>query len=65
MGLLFQSDDSSSNVLVVHCGDDSSSAEDQGLNAGEERPLPSAVNSPAAAAEVRLVAEECKLKLVR
>jgi hypothetical protein len=62
MGLLFQSDDSSSNVLVVHCGDDSSSAEDQGLNAGEERPLPSASNSPVAA-KVKLVAEKYELKL--
>jgi hypothetical protein len=46
MELLFQSDDSPSNSIVVHCGDDSSSAEDQGLNVGEERPLPPVSSSP-------------------
>jgi hypothetical protein len=53
MGLLFQSDDSPSNSIVVHCGDDSNSAEDQGLNAGEERPLPPVSSSPITA-KVRL-----------
>lgn len=56
MVMLFQSDDSPSDILVVHCGDDSSSAEDQGLNAGEERPLPSISNSPVTA-KVRLIAK--------
>jgi hypothetical protein len=42
--LLFQGDDSLSNSIVVHCGDDSNSAE--GLNVGEERPLPPVSSSP-------------------
>jgi hypothetical protein len=48
---LNQSDDSASNSIVVHCGDDSNSAEDQGLNAGEERPLPPVSTSPITAKE--------------
>ena len=44
--LLFQGDESPSNSIVVHCGDDSNSAEEQGLNVGEDRQLPPVSSSP-------------------
>lgn len=55
---LNQSDDSPSNSIVVHCGDDSSSAEDQGLNVGEERPLPPVSSSPITAKETSSTLQE-------
>ncbi|PNF37421.1 Poly(A) polymerase gamma [Cryptotermes secundus] len=55
---LNQSDDLPSNSIVVHCGDDSSSAEDQGLNAGEERPLPPISSSPITAKETSSTLQE-------
>jgi hypothetical protein len=45
---LLQGDDSPCNSIVVHCGDDSSSAEEQGLTVGEEKPLPPVSSSPVA-----------------
>jgi hypothetical protein len=51
---LFQGDDSPSNSIVVHCGDDSNSAEEQGLNAGEERPLPPVSSCPVTAKVIPL-----------
>jgi hypothetical protein len=46
MVLLFQGDDSPGNSIVVHCGDDSNSAEEQGLNVGEDRSLPPVSSCP-------------------
>jgi hypothetical protein len=54
MGLLFQGDDSPRNSIVVHCGDDSNSAEEQGLNVGEERPLPPVSSCPITAKVIYL-----------
>ncbi|KDR13292.1 poly(A) polymerase type 3 [Zootermopsis nevadensis] len=46
-----QGDDSPRNSIVVHCGDDSNSAEEQGLNVGEERSLPPVSSCPITAKE--------------
>jgi poly(A) polymerase len=46
---LNQGDESPNNSIVVHCGDDSNSAE--GLNVGEERPLPPVSSSSITAKE--------------
>ena len=44
---------------MVHCGDDSNSAEDQGLNAAEDRTLP-----PPISAEVNILSMFSKVLIV-